>query len=186
MTNEELRKQSSSAGESSSRPEVHQETIQYSDGQQALELTGPEGSVLDWNSHKYSPTQHYDNEAIVLTSSGNGYYVATLYQGSEPIPVVVNIGATIKQDRLVAAENDSHRMPELPPVTLHRPWHIPDFYSTSGVEKVLLKYRKVGRGHEDPSARKTDLTGAEIPNPFAQYRELLKKYGYSEEPQYRQ
>lgn len=146
-----------------------QEIIQYNDGQLALRIEGEKGEVFDWTKHKYDPDGHPDNAAIVLTESGNGYYV----KGGWNSPMrIVNIGESIRQGKLVAAErqDDSHGIPN---VTFGESWEVPGFYTTSPVRTIFLKYKQTTPGTTHPGARKIDAEGKADPNPFDEYERFV-------------
>lgn len=151
--------------------QTHQEIVQYNDGQLAIKISGHQGDGIDFSKHKWGPDK-LDGEAIVLTESGNGYYVWT----NEDHTLVVNAGETKRQGHLVAAEN-KHYPVHFPPIEFEKSWHIPGFYDTSPVKSVLMKYKwahpnsKVGK--------QVDLPDTDTPNPFVQMKKLAYEHGYS-------
>lgn len=146
-----------------------QEILQYVDGQAVLSITGEPGDRFDWDRHKYSPTQTI-GAAIVATKSGNAYYIT----GDSDWLRIVNMGQSLREKKLVEA-----RMPagsHLNPIEFGRSWSIPDFFDTTPVEKVLLRYKTVPAGRLISGGRMIDQPGTTEPNPFDQYARLVQQF----------
>lgn len=157
--------QQSSRIEQGSTPKYNQESVQYQNGQLALNITGESGAQFDFNQHKWSPTRPM-GEGIVSTKSGNDYYIFT--DAEKGITYVVNTRETVRRGKLVAAHTEQYPG-YLPAVEFGQPWDLPGFYITSDVESILLKYKKASNNYADVD-RKIDG-----PNPFDTYKSLLSK-----------
>lgn len=145
-------------------PKYTEETVQYKNGQLAIRLHGEFGTKFDFAKHKWSPTEPGE-QAIVSTESGNDYYIFT---DGHWRTYIVNTGESVRTGRLVAAYRDFPA--KLPQVQFGKSWNIPGFYRTTGVERILLRYKIAPEGHSVGSA----IDG---PNPFDKYQNIVKTYG---------
>ena len=132
---------------------VHQEMIQYNDGEIALGFRTP-GDVLKLgndSTFKYARFLHNGGSgdmAIVRTKSGNIYGIG---QG-----VVIN-----------ARERMAYRLPdELPEIEIGKSWLMPGIQQTSDVEEVQFRYKIAPEGYGEVQVDK--------PSPFPVFQAQLE------------
>jgi hypothetical protein len=130
---------------SSTTPKYNEETIRFRDGQLATKITGPNRAQYDFDIAEWINNRE---EGAVATASGNVYYVFA------------------RGDRIFAvntrASEVSRGYTGLPALQFGAQWKIPDFYDTSAVTELVLKYSVAGTG--DAAAVRLDA-----PNPFDEY-----------------
>lgn len=113
---------------------VHQEMVQYNDGEVALGFRTPgDVLVLGYDSKfKYARALHSGGSgdmAIVRTKSGNAYGIG---QG-----IVIN-----------ARKRKAYRLPDkLPEIEIGKSWLIPGVQQTSDIEEVQFRYKTAPEGY---------------------------------------
>ena len=133
------------------------EILQYHDQQLGYLTTGERGTIFDWDKFKWSPTEPGE-EGIVSTVSGNDYYIYAARRNT----YIVNTRESERTGRLVGTAQPTPA--QLPPIVFGAPWKIPDFHTTTEVERILLgsQFGDIGNKIDEPI-------------PFTKYRHYFRR-----------